>query len=147
MDPATIAASVVTLLAPYVKDAGQELVKTVGDVGVRKVRDLLSLLKQRFASDPAAAQDLSRFEKEPAKRADDLKETIVAKVQADPAFADEITQRVNDLGPVIVAVQEFDVLERATNVRAGSMESGSLSATQKGKTGTDVKNVDIDRIG
>jgi len=146
MDPATIAASVVTLLAPYVKDAGQELVKAVGDVGIGKVKELLTTLRRRFADDPAAAQDLSRFEKDPATRADDLKETIAAKAQADPAFADEITQRVKDLGPVIVAVQDFTTLRNATNVSIGSMGAGKLTATQTGETGDTVTNVRIDKI-
>jgi hypothetical protein len=146
MDPATIALSAVTLLTPYVKDAGQELVKTIGDVGVRKVKDLLGLLKDRFASDPAAAQDLSRFEREPDKRADDLKETIAAKVQADPAFAGELAQHVDNLGPVIVAVQEFNELRNATNVSIGTMGSGKLTATQKGQVGDNVTNVRIDKL-
>ncbi len=65
MDPATIATSVIALLTPYVADAGKELVKTAGEVGVGKIKTLLAWLKQQFADDPAASKDLSRFERSP----------------------------------------------------------------------------------
>ena len=41
MDPATIAASVITILGPYVSQVGEALTKTVGEVAVDKASKLL----------------------------------------------------------------------------------------------------------
>src|SRR5207249_8022511 len=86
MDPMTVATSVITILAPYVKDAGEDLLKTVGQVGVEKARTLMGWLKERFAGDPAASKDLSRFETDPKAFEPGLKATIAEKL-ADPDFA------------------------------------------------------------
>jgi hypothetical protein len=66
----------VTILVPFAKDAGKELVKTVGQIGVDKAKELAAWLKQRFAGDPVAAKDLSRFEEEPDKFEAGLESTI-----------------------------------------------------------------------
>jgi hypothetical protein len=67
--PATIAAAALTILAPYVKGASRELVKTVGEVALEKAKRLRRWLKDRFPGDPVAAKDLSRFEGESIKHA------------------------------------------------------------------------------
>src|SRR5262245_38795829 len=101
MDPATIAASVIALLTPYVADAGKELVKTAGEVGVGKVKTLLSWLKQQFADDPAADKDLTRFEESPEAFTPALKASIEEKVRDNPAFAAGLEQHVKDAAPII----------------------------------------------
>jgi hypothetical protein len=65
MDPVTLATAALTILTPFAKDVGKDLVKTVGEVAAGKAKDLFAWLKQRFAGDPVAAKDLSRFEAEP----------------------------------------------------------------------------------
>jgi hypothetical protein len=67
--PATIAAAALTILGPYVKDEHRELVKTVEEVALEKAKRPRGWLKDRFAVDPVAAKDLSRFEGESIKRA------------------------------------------------------------------------------
>ena len=84
MDPATLATAALTILVPFAKDAGKELVKTVGQIGVDKAKELAAWLKQRFAGDPVAAKDLSRFEAEPDKFEAGLESTIKEKAEQDP---------------------------------------------------------------
>jgi hypothetical protein len=67
--PATIAAAALTILAPYVKGASRELVKTVGEVALEQAKRLRRWLKDRFPGDPVAAKDLSRFVGESIKHA------------------------------------------------------------------------------
>ena len=131
MDPLTIGAAVVTILTPYVADAGKELVRTVGETGVQKTKELMQWLKAKFAGDPVAATDLSRFEKDPAGYAKPLQDTIVKKVNDDPAFSAEITKRVGDLGPTIAIIQRFDRSVGAIGV-LGDVSSGRVSVEQTG---------------
>ena len=130
MDPVTIAASVVSILAPFAKDAGKELVKTVGEVGVNKAKDLLAWLKQKFEGDPSAAKDLSRFQEDPHKFESGLKATIEEKSQKDPAFAAELKQRIDDIGPAITVFQ--DIAEGRLIVGGeGDVKAGRVAVNQK----------------
>lgn len=137
MDPVTIGSAVVTILSPFVADAGKELVKTVGEVGVDKAKGLLAWLKQQFAGDPVAASDLSRFEQDPTVFAPSLQTTIEKKVADDPAFSSAIADRVKELGPIITIIQEFNDARDLTGVE-GAVRSGNVSVTQKGTTASNV---------
>ncbi len=147
MDPATIAASVVTILAPYVVDAGKEVVKAAGEIGLQKAKGLLAWLKQQFAGDPVATSDLSRFEENPDVFAPALESTIAKKAKEDQDFSTEITNRVNELAPVLTVIQRFKDARDMTGIKARTATSGTLSVTQEGDTSANVTGIDIDRIG
>jgi hypothetical protein len=147
MDPVTIGATVVSILTPYVADAGKELVKTAGEAGLEKIKELLHWLKGKFAGDPVAASDLSRFEKDPKTFAPALQATVATKVKDDPAFAAEIGQRVKDLGPIITIIQNFDEARNLVGLEADRLGSGKVSVTQTGKTADGVKGAVIKTIG
>jgi hypothetical protein len=139
MDPLTIGASVVTILTPYVADAGKEFVKTAGEAGLQKTKELMQWLKAKFAGDPVATTDLSRFEKDPEKYASGLQETIETKAKEDPGFSAEINQRVQELGPIITVIQQFDKARNLTGVEADQVRSGQVNVTQGGKDADGVK--------
>lgn len=147
MDPVTIGAAVVALLTPYAKDAGKELVKTAGEAGVAKVKDLMQWLKTKFAGDPVAASDLTRFEKNPETFGPALQSTIAARAQDDPTFANEIADRVKDIGPIINVVQNYDDATNMVGLKADRIAKGKITVTQSGKkaqdvTGTIVKDIE-----
>lgn len=140
MDPVTIGAAVVSILTPYVADAGKEMVKSVGEAGVEKTKELMKWLKGKFAADPVASTDLSRFEKDPAGYAKPLQDTIETHVKKDPAFSAEITKRMNDLQPYVKIIQEFEDARGVTGVE-GNVNSGQVDLTQKGRKGKDIVGV------
>jgi hypothetical protein len=147
MDPSTIATAAIAVLSPYVKDVGRELAKTVGEVGVKKARGLLTWLKQQFAEDPAAAKDLSRFEKDPDKFEPALQATIDEKSQAEPNFAEELKKRLDELGPEIVVFQRIKDGRGIVGVSADTIRSGKITVTQEADkidsmTGLRVKTID-----
>jgi hypothetical protein len=147
MDPVTIGATVVSILTPYVADAGKELVKTAGEAGLEKIKGLLHWLKGKFAGDPVATSDLSRFEKDPTAFAPALQATVVSKVKDDPAFAAEIGQRVKELGPIITIIQNYENAKNLVGLKADRVTSGKVSITQTGKiidggTGAEIKTIE-----
>lgn len=147
MDPLTIGAAVVTILAPYAKDAGTELVKTAGEAGVQKTKDLLHWLKARFAGDPVATSDITRFEKDPTGFASGLKETIDKKAGEDAAFAAEVSRRVKDVAPALTIIQRGDYVKGRVGVDADAINSGSVSVLQESKTSVDETAVRVKTIG
>src|SRR5439155_9303105 len=107
MDPATIAASVITVLTPYIKDAGTEALKAAGEIALGKAKDLLSWLKERFSGDAVAAKDLSRYESNPEKFEPVLQSALEEKMQADAGFATELQRRVNEFGSDLKVFQRI----------------------------------------
>jgi hypothetical protein len=107
MDPVTLATAALTILSPFAKDAGKELVKTVGEIGFEKAKGLFAWLKQKFSSDPSASKDFSRFEADPDTFEPSLKATIKEKVEQDPEFAAELQKRIDEIGPMIKVFQEI----------------------------------------
>ena len=131
MDPVTMATTALTILTPLAKDAGKELVKAVGEIGVEKVKSLMTWLKQRFSSDPSAAKDLSRFEADPDKFAPGLEATIKEKAEQDADFAAELKRRIDEVGPVITVIQEIKKGKKIVGVDAEEIHSGKICVTQK----------------
>ena len=62
MDPATVTASVIGILTPYLVRGAKALVETVGEVAVNKAEKLLEKLKQRLCDDEEASDSLQKFE-------------------------------------------------------------------------------------
>jgi hypothetical protein len=131
MDPATIATSMVTILGPYVSKAGEAFAKKVGEVAVDKAEKMLGWLKQKFAGDPSATKDLTRFEQDPKAFESGLKAAIQEKAEADPAFAQEAAQRVADIGPVISVFQDIAEGRIVIGVDAEQIKRGNITVDQK----------------
>jgi hypothetical protein len=147
MDPTTIAAAAITILSPYVKDAGKELIKTVGEVTLEKAKGLLAWLKERFAGDPVAAKDLSRFEADPDKFEPSLQATIEEKAQADPAFGVELKKRIDEVGPQIAVFQRIKDGKNVTGIETDTFRSGKASVTQEAEKVDNMTGVRAKTIG
>jgi hypothetical protein len=145
MDPATIATAALTILGPFIKDAGEDLVKTVGQVALGKAKELFQWLKDRFSSDAVAAKDLSRFQSDPDTFEAGLHSTIQEKAEQDPEFAAELTRRLDDLGPIITVFQDIKKGKNVVGVSADRIHGGKIVVTQKaeevdGMIGTQTKD-------
>jgi hypothetical protein len=136
MDPATIAIATISVLSPYLKQAGLEIAKAVGDVGVEKAKALHAWLKERFAGDPAAAKDLSRFEQDPEKFEDGLQATLQEKAEAEPDFAAALQKRIDDIGPQLTIFARLKNSKNVVQLDADEIHSGKVSVT------ADADNVD-----
>jgi hypothetical protein len=147
MDPITLASAALTILTPFAKDAGKELVKTVGEIAVGKAKDLFAWLKQRFASDPVAAKDLSRFEADPDKFEPSLESTIKEKAQEDPEFAGELKRRIDEIGPMIAVFQEIKKGKNVIGVDADKIRAGKVGVTQKAEEVESMTGVRVKELG
>jgi hypothetical protein len=140
-----LAASAIAILAPYAKKAGDELVKTVGQIGYDKAKSLFAWLQQRFASDPAASKDLSRFQTNPEAFEPGLKATIAEKLQ-DPGFAEGLEKHIAEFGPLITVFQQIKEGKGVTAVKAAQIIAG-VSATQVIEKGENITGVEAVVIG
>src|SRR5262249_28610976 len=98
MDPATLAAAAVGLLAPYLTEAGKAAAKKAGEGAGGQLDALLSAILRKFGleQDAYASQTLSRLEQQPdtESRRRALADVVAEKAEADPDFKLELERLV-----------------------------------------------------
>jgi hypothetical protein len=98
MDPATLGTMAVSIVAPYLTEAGKAAATTIGEAASAQVETLLATIRRKFGTDQDAyaGQTLARLEQQPEsesrKRA--LADVVAEKAEADPAFKDVLAQGV-----------------------------------------------------
>lgn len=97
MDPTQLAATAVSLVAPYLTQAGQAAAAKAGEAVGQQVSAILEAIRKHFAAegDTYAQQTLERLEQQPA--ADSRRRAltdVLAEKAADPDFAQELTRLV-----------------------------------------------------
>lgn len=147
MDFAAVAASVVSVVAPFVRIGAEAFAKRAGDAAAAKAGDLLSVLKQRWRGDEEAEAGLELFEKHPQRYASAVTDLVRTKLEADPAFAAEVRGLLADLGPTIKVIQKIGVAEQVTGARVGRMQSGEVDVTQEVGKANNVTGFDGKDIG
>ena len=113
MDPgaiATIASSAVSLLAPYLRKAAEELPKKTSEglskvpttAAWNKVKELYNAIKTRFAGKEAAIEALDDLEKTPddPDTQADVRAQLRKLMQADDAFAKQLAILLKDAADV-----------------------------------------------
>jgi hypothetical protein len=147
MDPATLAASVISILTPYVTKSATELVETVGQVAYDHAKKLFNSLKARWSSDPVAADSLNRFEKKPDVHAPALKEIVEERAANDPRLAEEISQTVKEIGPKLDILIRMTKGEDVTGLDAENVKRGNVKVDMDIKEGTHIVGAKIKNLG
>jgi hypothetical protein len=145
-----LAATVLSILAPYAARTGKEFVETVGEAAYQRAKGLMDTLKQRWMGRPEnkeASDALENFEKKPERYAPVLKDVLEEKIAADPELAGELTRKTGEFGPLLEIIQRLDNAEGVTGLEAGQMASGKASITQEIKGGRNITGAKIDRLG
>jgi hypothetical protein len=143
MDPATLAASAVAILTPYVSKAGKELVDTVGQLAYDHAKKLFTSLKARWSNDPVAADTLSRFEKKPEVHGPALQEIVEERVQTDNELREEIDRTAQELGPQLNVFLKLTTGENVTAVDIENAKRGKINASVEAG---DLRNSSVAKI-
>ena len=150
MDPATIAAGVVALLAPYLKKAGEEFAGEAGKIVLEKAGGLWQRLRAAFDGDAPATAVLDEFEREPSANSDQLRTTLEAKMGADRPLADDVAAAIAEIkraAPYVRVVQRMTEAETLVGIKAKRLKAGTIDVTQDVGTATNVTGVELDEIG
>jgi hypothetical protein len=98
MEPTALAAAAVSIVAPYLAEAGKAAAKKAGEAAVSRVEAVLGAIKAKFQADQDefAEQTLARLEAQPEAegRRGSLADVVAEKAAADPAFAQELERQV-----------------------------------------------------
>jgi hypothetical protein len=150
MDIATLAATAVAALTPYVKDAVEDFAGKAGEVALAKAKQLFSRLKEKFAGDGYAEGTLQRFEKDPEKYSERLEEVVTEVAESDLEFADEVEQLVKEIesaGPEIKVVQKIKVARGVVGVKVREMQSGRAEVKQDIEDAQNVTGFEAKHVG
>jgi hypothetical protein len=150
MDPATIAASVAALLAPYLRKAGEDFVGEAGKFVQEKAKVLWQKLRAKLDGDPPAKVVLDRFEKDPEAHAGEFKATIEEKITDDKPLSDEISADVAEIkrkAPYLRVVQQMTEAEGVVGAKAKRLKSGTVDVSQVIKKAKNVTGAELDEIG
>jgi hypothetical protein len=98
MDPLQLATMAVSLIAPYLTEAGKAAANKAGEAAGQQIEGLLNSIRRRFEkdSDAYAQQTLERLEQQP--EAEGRRRAVVdvlAEKAADPEFAQELAGILN----------------------------------------------------
>ena len=147
MDPATIAATVVSVLAPYAIKGAKAFAQAAGEVALSQAKKLIDMLKQRWSADEEASSVIQNFEKKPERYQSALQDVLEEHVRQDPSLATELQSQLQSMGPVLRVVQEIDIGRHVTAVDADEILSGSLDVTQKIRDAQDATVIRIKKMG
>jgi hypothetical protein len=150
MDPATIAASVAALLAPYLKKAGEDFVGEAGKFVQDKAKVLWQKLRAKLDGDPQGKIVLDNFEEDPKANGEAFTTKIEEKVASDKALSDELSADLAEIkrkAPYLRVVQEMKEAEDVVGVKGKRLKSGTADVTQKIEKGKNVTGQEWDEVG
>jgi len=149
MDPATLslAASVMSVLMPYVTVGTQAFVKSAGSDAYQKVKSMLGTLKARWSGDEEATETLARFEEKPERYRPVMEDILKEKLSQDVELAEELATLLNEMGPSLEIIQQMEEGRRVTGLEAEQMSGGTARVRQDIERGEDVTGARIGRIG
>ncbi len=146
LDPGTaaLAATTLSLLAPYLQTGAEEFAKSAGKSAFEQVQKLLARIRKQFEPDSEAKENLARFEDKPNRYRAVVEDILREKLSSDAKFAQELRDLLQAMGPTIKVVQELDEVTRVTGLKAKSIKSGDIDIHQTVKKGDDVTGVELD---
>jgi hypothetical protein len=153
MDPTTIAASVVTLLVPYLKKAAEafagEAGKTAATFVQEKAATIWRRLRARFAGDEQAVEALNQFAGDPDAHKEEVEAQVAAKLADDKSLQDEfaaIIAEIKRAAPQIRVVQKMKEAENTVGLKARRMTRGSAEVMQEIDKAKRVTGAEFDEI-
>ena len=150
MDIATLAATAVAALTPYVKDAVEDFAGKAGELALEKAKALFQRLKDKFSGDGYIEGALSRFEKAPEEYASAVEKIIQEAAEKDAQFADYVgtlVEEIEAIGPTLKVVQKMKQARNAVGVEAGEIASGTVDVEQTMDDAQGVTGVKAGRVG
>ena len=147
MDPATLAAAVISILTPYVTKGAKELVETVGQAAYDHAKKLLNTLKTRWAADPVASDSLARFEKKPDVHSPALQEIVEERLKADSELREQVSQTVKDVGRKLAILVKMTKGQDVTGLDAETVTRGDIDVTLDIADGNKVTGAKIKNFG
>src|SRR4051794_36066093 len=105
-----IAASVISILAPYVAAGAKKAAEVAGTGIANQAGKLLERVRSWFDGDDEAVSALDNYQKNPSRYAGTVESILREKADANPAILAELKQIVDAMGPRVEVFQKIKIL-------------------------------------
>jgi hypothetical protein len=153
MDPSTVAASLVTLLAPYLGKAAMEFAGEAGKQAQTFVQERAKALWERlrlaFADDAHSAETLDRFASDPDTHKEEVEARVADRLTRDKPLQDELAtglKEIKQAAPQIRVVQQMKEAEAVVGLKVRRMTRGTAEVTQVFDSAKNVTGAELDEI-
>lgn len=150
MDPASIAAALGTLLAPFLKKVAEDFAGEAGKYVQGRAKALWARLRSRMEGEPEAKEALDRFEADPEGGKAGFESAVGGRLAADASLRDELAAALAEIqrqAPHVTVVQRMKEAEGVTGVEARAFRRGTVEVTQEAESAKDVRGAKFDEIG
>ena len=147
MDLLTFAGTLVSVLTPFFIKGGEQFAAEAGRSAFQKVESLWNRITSQFHGDKTITKDLSDFRENPGRNASILADDLHQEMEKNEDFASDLIKILNDLGPSINIIQEFDEAKNIVGIRIAKFRNGSLYVEQRGKKGENLLGGHIEEVG
>ena len=141
MEP--LAASVISLVSPFLAKGAEEFAKEAGKEALAQVKALVERLALWWKGDAVAGALVSAFRTKPVDSARMLGMSLTTALNDDASFAADVGRLVSAADPYVEVVQRIKVAEGVTGADIGEMLRGTLRVVQEMETAKDVTGAKI----
>jgi hypothetical protein len=143
----TLAATVISIVAPYLAKGAEEFAKSAGKEAFERVKALTSRVQQWWKGDAVAAAAADNLVSNPERNGKLLSELLSSDLEKDQPFAAELRKLVDDLGPVIDVVQKMEIARGVTGADIGSLVRGTVRVQQEITNAENVTGFRANKVG
>jgi hypothetical protein len=142
-----LAATVVSLVAPYFVKGAEEFAKSAGKDAFEKVKSLVVRLQKWWDDDPVAAAAGNNLSKDPLRYGKILSEALTSSLSKDEALANDLRKLVEAAGPSIDVVQKMEIARNVTGADIHHLLQGTVRVEQEIKDAQNVTGFKADIVG
>ena|SRR5215472_13660853 len=130
----TLAATTMTILAPYVAAGGKKAAEVAGAALAEQAGKLLSKIRDWFKGDQEAQTALQSYEKNPNRYGPIVQDILLERLKSSPDLVKELQSLIDAMGPRIEVFQKVEQLAgTATGLDLAKWQQGLATARQEVK--------------
>jgi hypothetical protein len=128
----TLAATTMTILAPYVAAGGKKAAEVAGAALAEQAGKLLTKIRDWFKGDQEAQTALQSYEKNPNRYGPIVQDILIERLKASPDLVKELQSLIDAMGPRIEVFQKVEQLAgTATGLDLAKWQQGLATARQE----------------
>jgi hypothetical protein len=143
----TLAASVISLVTPYLVKGAEEFAKETGVAAFETVKALAERLRKWWSGDPVAAAAGENLAKEPEEYASLLGQRLNVALAKDKDLAADLTKLMSSASPYAEIVQNIQIAHGVTGAKIKSLVAGHLRIVQTMGEAVNVTGLEVDTFG
>jgi hypothetical protein len=125
-----LAATAISLVAPYLVKGAEEFAKQTGQQAAIAVASVVERLQKWWSGKPVAAAAAENLPDDPEQNSKFLGEVLARDLADDPEFAAELRTLVDEVAPSIEIIQRIEIAKGVTGADVDDLVKGTVRVEQ-----------------